>query len=207
MRKLIAFMLCAMLIFALPVVAYAEDEIPVTGEENIIEEAETEKPITDVIAEFVQDHLTDLGVIGTLLMTIFYEIRKHKSLNGSIGTLNNNAIKVAENSAATITKVLSEAQDIANVVKTYKDEIALLLGEVRKNAEEKQSLEDTLKSVDSFLRTAKLATLELSNEVAELLLLANIPNSKKEELYSRHNKAVQELEAVEEVISNVGTEA
>ena len=135
------------------------------------------------------------------------KIRKHKSLNGSIGTLNNNAIKVAENSAATIKEVLTEANEIANVVKTYKDEIATLLGEVRKNAEEKKNLEDTLKSVDAFLRTAKLATVELSNEVADLLLLANIPNSKKEELYARHTKALQELDAVEEVISNVGTEA
>lgn len=223
MKRLLAFILCVVLLCATTVIASAEEgsadavEVETTVTENLpsADESATEgensasetKPMTDIIVDYIKSHVEELSVIGTLILTVFYEIRKHKKLNGSIGTLNNNAIAVAENSAATIKKALDEVKDIANVVHEYKDEFATLLGEVRKSAEEKQSLETTLAHVETFLKTAKLATLELSNEVAELLVLANIPNSKKEELYSRHTKAVHDLENVEEVISNDGQEA
>lgn len=221
MKKILAFILCVMLILALPVVSFAEEgdsanieqnvesteNVP-TVEENLAEEEILpELTITETIAAWFKENYADISVIGTLLLTIFYEVRKHKSLNGSIGTLNNNAIAVAENSASTIKAALSEVEDISKVVNSYKEEIASLLGEIRKNAEEKESLETTLAHVETFLKTAKLATLELSNEVAELLVLANIPNSKKDELYARHTKAVHELEAAEEVMSNDGKEA
>ena len=211
MKRLLAFILCVVLMIgATAVIASAEDGSAdaVEVETSVAVEDTTETiPMTDIIVDYIKSHLEELSVIGTLFLGIFYEIRKHKKLNGSIGTLNNNAIAVAENSAATIKKALDEVKDIANVVNEYKDEFASLLGEVRKNAEEKQSLETTLAHVETFLKTAKLATLELSNEVAELLVLANIPNSKKEELYSRHTKAVHELENAEEVMSNDGQEA
>ena len=206
MKKIFAVILCALLIVALPTVAYAQ-EIPEEVEQTTTEETVTEPTMTDIITGWIQENFEEISVIGTLLSVIFYEVRKHRSLNGSIGTLNNNAIKVAENSAATIQNMLTEAKDIANVVTTYKDEFAALLAEVRKSAEEKKGLEDTLNHVEAFLKTAKLATLELSNEVAELLVLANIPNSKKEELYSRHTQAVSAIEAMEEAIGNDGSEA
>lgn len=206
MKKIFAVILCALLIVALPTVAYAQ-EIPEEVEETTTEETVTEPTMTDIITGWIQENFEEISVIGTLLSVIFYEVRKHRSLNGSIGTLNNNAIKVAENSADTINKMLTEAKDIANVVTNYKDEFAALLAEVRKSAEEKKGLEETLNHVEAFLKTAKLATLELSNEVAELLVLANIPNSKKEELYSRHTQAVSAIEAMEEAIGNDGSEA
>lgn len=215
MKRILAFILCAMLMIVLPVVASADEAEP-TVEENVppVEEsatedaAEAEKSMTDIIVEYVQSNIEELSVIGTLLLTIFYEIRKHVKLNGSIGTLNNNAITIAENSAKAIKDSLTEVEGIAEIIKGYKEEFSALLGEVRKNAEDKQSLEDTLSQVATFLKSAKLANLELSNEVAELLVLANIPNSKKEELYSRHTKAVHDLEVVEkEVINNDGEKA
>lgn len=212
MKKILAFILCAMLMVALPVVASAEEVEP-SVEENVptveetVTEGENEPTMTEIIVEYVKGHIEEISVIGTLLVTIFYEIRKHGKLNGSIGTLNNNAITIAENSAKVIKDSLAEVEDIANIVKNYKEEFEALLGEVRKNAEEKQSLEETLAQVQTFLKSAKMANLELSNEVAELLVLANIPNSKKEELYSRHTKAVHDLEVAEEVIANDGKEA
>ena len=210
MKRLLAFILCVVLMIgATTVIASAEDGSAdaVEVETSVAVEDTTENiPMTDIIVDYIKSHVEELSVIGTLILGIFYEIRKHKKLNGSIGTLNNNAIAVAENSAATIKKALDEVKDIANIVNEYKTEFASLLGEVRKSAEEKQSLETTLAHVETFLKTAKLATLELSNEVAELLVLANIPNSKKEELYSRHTKAVHELENVEEVMGNDGQE-
>jgi hypothetical protein len=201
MKRFIAFFLCMVaLLCVTPVIAFAEGETPDT------EVVEVEKPITEVIVDYVKAHLEELSVIVTLLVTIFYEVRRHGKLNGSIGTLNNNAIAIAENSSTTIRAALNEVADIAEVVRKYRDDFEALLNEVRVSSEEKKSLEQTLAEVETFLKTAKLATLELSNEVAELLVLANIPNSKKDELYARHTKAVHELEAVEGVINNDGTE-
>ena len=196
MKRIIIFALCVLLIFAMPTVAFAESSAEV--------ETEAEKGVTEEIVDYVKSHIEEISVIGTLLLTIFYEIRKHRNLNGTIGTLNNNAISVAENSATAIKNALTEVKDIAGVVAKYKDEFSALIEEVRKSAEEKAKLEDTLKHVETFLLTAKSATLELSNEVAELLVLANIPNSKKEELYARHMKAVHDIEQAEEAISNDG---
>lgn len=212
MKRFIAFFLCMVaLLCVTPVIAFAEGETATEGEISgtqtpDTEAVEVEKPITEVIVDYVKAHLEELSVIVTLLATIFYEIGKHGKLNGSIGTLNNNAIAIAENSSTTIRAALNEVADIAEVVRKYRDDFASLLEEVRVSNEEKKSLEQTLAEVETFLKTAKLATLELSNEVAELLVLANIPNSKKDELYARHTKAVQELEAVEGVINNDGTE-
>lgn len=226
MKKILVFLLCITLLCTMPIVAFAEGEsIDAVVEESTVSENVPEKTVTESIVDYVKSHVEELSVIFTLILTIFYEVRKHRNLNGSIGTLNNNAITVAENStaaikqalgettniaensAAAIETVLKEAADIATTVKGYKDDFERLLDEVRTQAEEKRSLEETLKVVESYLKTAKLATLELSNEVAELLVLANIPNSKKEELYARHKNAVQKLEAAEEVTANDGKEA
>ena len=160
----------------------------------------TEKPITDIIVEYVQSHIEEISVIATLLLTIFYEVRKHGKLNGSIGTLNNNAVTIAQNSETAIHAALV-------TISEYKGELQTLLADIRKNADEKKSLEETLVEVGTYLKTAKLTTLELANEVAELLVLANIPNSVKDELYARHSKAVQAIKAMEEVMSDDGKEA
>lgn len=198
MKKILFVMLCVILVAAVPTVVFAEE--PSTEEV-------TEPTITESIVGYVTEHVEELSVMGTLLLTVFYEIRKHKNLNSSIGTLNNNAIAVAENSSSAIKTALSGVEDVAKVVSEYKAVIENFLAEMRKSAEEKKSLEETLKHVETFLKSTKLATLELSNEVAELLVLANIPNSKKDELYARHTKAVHEIESAEEVTSNDGTKA
>lgn len=215
MKRILAIILCVMLMGALPVVALAEEVEP-TVEENIppIEDvvtedaSEAEKTMTDIIVEYVKGHIEEIFVIVGTALFGFYEGVVRKKMNGSIGTLNNNAITIATDSAKAIKDSLTEVKGIAEIIKGYKEEFSALLGEVRKNAEDKQSLEDTLSQVATFLKSAKLANLELSNEVAELLVLANIPNSKKEELYSRHTKAVHDLEVVEkEVINNDGEKA
>ena len=225
MKKILALMLCVVLLCATSIVAFAEEDSSAVAEPNtsvtdnsttsnetategeISADTNSDKTLTDTIIEWVQTNFEEISVVVTLIATAYYNFRKHRTLNGSIGTLNNNAITVAQNSADAINKALAEVGDIANVVNSYKDEIATLLGEIRKSAEEKQSLETTLAHVETFLKTAKLATVELSNEVAELLVLANIPNSKKDELYARHTKAINALEEAEEVMTNDGTQA
>ena len=199
MKRLFVLMLCIMLLCATPVVAFAAED----GAEVAVE-----KTMTEEIVDYVKSHIEEISVIVALLLTSFYEVKKHGKLNGSIGTLNNNAIAVAQNSAETIKTALAGVEGIAEVVNKYKDEIEALLGEIRKSDEEKKTLEDTLNHVEGFLKTAKLATLELSNEVAELLVLANIPPSKKEELYSRHRAAVNAISTAEsEVTAHDGEEA
>ena len=219
MKKILIVILSAMLIMALPFVTFAEEaEPPVVEEETVIEEdvtpteevtteVEFEPSITETIVEWVKSNLEEIAVIFGLVASAFYGTITRKGLNGSIGTLNNNAITIAENSAKAIKDSLTEVEDIAGIIKGYKEEFNTFLSEIKKNAEEKQSLEDTLNQVQTFLIASKSACLEMSNEVADLLVLANIPNSKKEELYSRHTKAVHELEAVEGVISNDGEKA
>lgn len=211
MRKLLAVILFVMLM-AFPVVTSAEEVEPTVEEnvppvEEVVTEEENEPTMTENIVKYVKENIEEIFVIVAGVLFTFYEGIVRKKMNGSIGTLNNNAVTIATDSAKAIKDALGEVKDISNIVKNYKEELETMLSEVRKNGEEKQSLEDTLNQVMTFLNTSKLACLEMSHEVAELLVLANIPQSKKEELYSRHTKAVHELEAVEGVISNDGEKA
>ena len=207
MKKIILIFLCVMLLCVTSsIVTFAEEGNVDSVVENttVVDNSSEEEPVTETIVNYVKSHFEEISVIVSICMMIVYEIRKHGKLTGSIGTLNNNSIAIVENSSKTIKAALDEMADMAGVVTKYKEDIENFLAEMRKNAEEKQSLEYTLHSVEAFLKTTKLAMLELSNEVAELLVLANIPNAKKEELYARHNKAIQEIAAAEEVIGDDG---
>lgn len=211
MKKIIVFMLCAVLIFALPVVAYAEDGGSTTDEqngvvtENLTTENETategeilppEKTVTESIAEYVQEKLPEIAILlVSLAMTAFITHLKNK-LTTSMAVMNNNNISVATSSAEAVNKALTRIEELSGAVE-----------EIRKTAEEKEAIEQMLLQVDAHLKTAKLANVEFANELAELLNLANIPNSKKNEMYARHTKSVHELEAVEEVMSHDGKEA
>lgn len=220
MKKIFALILCAMLICATPVVAFAEGEETATEVtenitvEEIVTESEISAPeqtIPDKIATFFSENFEGTSFISlavTIVGYVFYEIKKHRKLDGSIGTLNNNAITIAKNSTETIKDAMEKVADIAEVVTGYKDEMASMIAEIRKNAEEKQSLEDMLQIVQKTLETSKMASKELADEVAELLVLANIPPSKKEELYARHRAAVNAIATAEntEVITNDGKE-
>ena len=204
MKKIILVMLCAMLIFALPIVASAEEhpgaETPST---NV---TEVEKSPTDIVVDYVKENIDKIVVIVVMTAYSIIETRLRGKTIGSIGTLNNNAITVAEKSSAAIDNALIKVEGIAEIVKGYKDEMASLLNEIRNSEEEKKALKAALDKVESYLNTAKLANIELANELAELLCLANIPNAKKDELYAKHIKSVNELAAVEGVISNDGEE-
>ncbi len=222
MKKIIALLVCAVLMLCVfPVSVFAEDD-PVgdveptveavdtlpTVEENATEgeisvDTATPETSSEKIVEYIKTYFEEISVVFTLIMTAFYQARKHKLLNRSIGTLNNNAVDVARNSDASIQKALADMKGMADAVAEYKMEFATMLAEVRESAEEKRKIEEALDETLSFIKAAKLANVELGNEVAELLVLANIPNSKKEELYSRHMAAVGAIaEAETEVIAH-----
>lgn len=197
MKKIIVLVLCVILMSAMSLVTSA------ASIEDTAAWLEAEIT-TEAIIEYVQVHLEEISVIITLIFTLFYQVRKHAKLNKSIGTLNNNAVAVSENSSSAISQALTGVQTVSDIVAGYKDEMTKLLDEVRANEEEKQVLKATVGRVEKYLETAKAANLELSNEVAELLVLSNIPISKKEELYSRHRAAVDAIAEAEktEVIAN-----
>lgn len=237
MKKILIAFLCVVILCAMPLVAFAEDDVSTAIETNAVEtetflaeteiategeisgtetEAETEAaapqisiPTTDEIVKWVEGHLEEISVIVTLIFTLIYQIRKHAALNKSIAHCNNNAVAVVENSNSAIQQALSRVEGVSAVVDNYREEIVKLLTEIRQTDEEKKKLETALTEVENYLHTSKLANKELADEVAELLVLANIPNSKKEELYSRHRAAVAAIDAAEhkEVKENVGDEA
>lgn len=236
MKKIFITLLCVVMVCAMPLIVFAEDENSTAVETNAVEtetlptetkiategeisgtetEAETvaatpqiSVPTTDEIVKWVEGHLEEISVIITLIFTLIYQIRKHAALNKSIAHCNNNAVAVVENSNGAIQQALSRVESVSAVVDNYRDEIVKLLAEIRQTDEEKKKLETALTEVEAYLKTAKLANTELANEVAELLVLANIPNSKKEELYSRHRAAVDAIEAADkEVKKDVGNEA
>jgi hypothetical protein len=201
MKRILVLAVCAILLvcaFCIPTFATAETDVPAVEETTAVEEP----TITESIVDYVKGHIEEISVIITLLLTIFYNVKKHGVLNQSIGTLNNNAITVAQNSNDAIQNALA-------CIAGYGAKIDALLTEFRANAEEKGAQADTLAKVQHFLETAKLANVELADEVAELLVLANIPNSKKDELYARHIAAVNAIADAEktEVNNHDGEEA
>lgn len=203
MKRIFALVLCAILMVGLFTFVASAEETPVVDETTIVETATVEEPaITETIVDYVKEHLEEISVVVTLIVTVFLNAKKHGVLNTSIGTLNNNSVSIAQNALAEVTRVSS-------VVGEYTEKIEAFLTECRANAEDKEKLAGMLAKADTFIETAKLANKELANEIAELLVLANIPNSKKDELYARHLAAVNAISAAEntEVIHNDGEEA
>jgi hypothetical protein len=202
MKKILVFMFVLLVVFAMPMTAFAGEvtetatatETEHTFDPDVVAEAES---TTDKIMAYIQVHLEELSVIITLCFSVLYQIRKHANLNKSIGTLNNNAISIAENSATAIGTALNGVNKASAVVDGYKINIEALLAEYRTTAEDRRRLEKMLVETENHLKTAKLANVEFANELAELLVLANIPNSKKDELYARHRAAVDAIACAE----------
>lgn len=214
MKKIFALVICIiLLVCAFPISAFAEgesvdgiettvqavDTSPITEESASEEEISVEEAMvsftTEDIMNYIKTYFEEISVIITLILTAFYNIRKHKILNKSISATNLNAIRVSENSDLAIAEALATIQG-------YKDAFANLLTEFRATEEEKQKLEQTLGEALAYIKTAKLANVEFANELAELLVLANIPNSKKDELYSRHIAAVKAIAEAEKTEVN-----
>lgn len=217
MKRIYALLLCIVLMCAMPVAVFAEDiDVPTTTEEetlptspeNLASWSEAEL-VTEKIKAYVQSHLEELWVIVTMVVATFLQAKKQGLLGKTVGVLNNNSVAVAENSTKAIADSTNAINNAVETVNGYKEEIFKLLDEVRANESEKQAQKALLGRVEKFLETSKAANIEIANEVSELLLLANIPNSKKEELYSRHRAAVDAITTTEvsEVNEDDGEEA
>ena len=212
MKKILVFILVLMLVCVTPLVAYAEGEAVV--EENVTPETETpvESEISPSTAEkiatewdhlknlfsenakdWILAHFEEISVVVTLIMTAFYNMRKHKLLNKSMGTLNNNAITVAQSSNTFMGDALAQMRDASGAVIKYDEQIKALLEAFKTTAEDKAMLEKELVEIKNYLKVESESNIEFANELAELLALANIPIYKKEELGSRHVAAVNAI--------------
>lgn len=227
MKKFLTFILCALLLIALPLSVYAEGETTVTATETTVTATETAVETTESVIpaptpsetpeetapdadsdtmnlisvkfeEWVLPNLEEISVVITLILTAFYNMRKHKLLNKSIGTMNNNTITIAENSSNMMSQALNNISSTATIVTQYDARIAAMLEAHKATAEDKERLEKELAEMKKYLKTAAEANLEFSNELAELLNLANIPNFKKEEIGARHLAAANSIKAMEE---------
>lgn len=189
MKKIFTILMCVVLILAFSTVAFAEEVVTEAvsdvGFLDILS-----NPSVDKVISFFEGHLEEISVILTLIFSALVNVRKHKKLTTSITTLNNNSVAVAENSVTSMA-------GMSTVVEQYKDAMSAMLAEIRRNDEERASLEESLAEVSKYLKSTRLANVELANEVAELLVLANIPNSKKDELYARHLAAVNAIAEAE----------
>lgn len=226
MKKILVMILCIMIMFTMPVIVFAEEAISTTTAEEAVttdssptetespsesENSEAEPPsyekteeekradlTTEQIASYCKVHFEEISVVFTLICAAIYNVRKHQLLNRSMTTLNNNAITVAENGRESMQNALAEMGSMANTVGGYKTEIEAVLTAYKESSEENRLLKKTLDEVHSHLKQSKAANVEFANELAELLVLANIPNSKKDELYARHIAAVNNISAMEE---------
>ena len=231
MKKFLIFMICLLTVCAIPFSVYAEEvetsaiAYPAETTEETTENSAKESVTTLLSVKFkewVVPHLEEISVIITLICTAFYNMRKHKLLNKSIGTMNNNTVTIAEQSSNMMTQALTGMENTALAVRGYDERIEALLEAHRSTAEDKKRLEQELSDLKVYLKTSTQANVEFANELAELLSLANIPNYKKEEIGARHMAAVRAIAGIEsealshteevhtdlkEVLRDVGEEA
>jgi seryl-tRNA synthetase len=215
MKKIFALIVALLLLCVLHVAVFAEEDsgvgVEVSEGEADVSSSEEEEAVegeissdsdpfdisSEMVVEYVKGHIEEISVIITLILTAIYNVRKHRLLNRSISATNRNAIAVSENSE----RAIADAFEKMN-------EFSKLLDEYRASAEEKRQLEKTLEEAMLHIKNAKLANVEFANELAELLVLANIPNAKKDELYARHLAAVSAIAEKSEVIADeIGKEA
>ena len=162
-------------------------ETPPTFEEEV-------EMVTEKIEEWILANIEEIGVVITLIGYGIVFLTRVRALIKSTGTLNNNAITISKTSSDAIAKALANIENASGVVSGYEARMAALLEAFKNTAEDKARLEKELVEIKNYLATSSRANIEFSNELAELIVLANIPNHKKEELGSRHVAAVNEKE-------------
>lgn len=220
-----------------------EDVVP-PEEDTTIEEAPIEDGTTDVVPEnptdeggfsweevkdtlsstimvWVQEHIEEIGVVCALIgygITLF---GKFKTVNKSIGTMNNNTVTFAKEAMTYMDGASNLVKEAADTVASYKEKMDKLLEAYDSSEEARKKLEIELLETKEYLKVSSKANLEFSNELSELLALANIPNYKKEEIGQRHlsnvaaileaeahaEKVAEGLVSVEGVKTDVGEEA
>lgn len=198
MKKFLAITMC-MVILLLTFFVTTSAEEATAMEEMVTEEVsvtESEpswlpfEPTVDGFKAYIDENAEEITVIFSIILYALYFAKYIKKVINAIITTNNNTVAVSKNSEESMA-------GMSSVVTQYKDEMATMLDEIRRNNDERAQLETSLAEVSKYLKSTRLANIELANEVAELLVLANIPNSKKDELYAKHRAAVNAIAEAE----------
>ena len=195
MKKIFTILMCVFLMLAFSTVAFAE-EVAVEAVTEVTIFNLFEEPSVDKFMDYIGSHVEEISVILTLIFGALLKAVTRKQDNKLITTLNNNSVSVASNSLASM-------KDMSTVVKEYKDAMSEMLSEIRRNNDERANLEESLAEVSKHLKATRLANVELSNVMAEILLYANIPNSKKDEFYARHLSAVNLIAEAEKLVAEI----
>ena len=157
--------------------------------------------VTEKIKAWFERNSGALGIIITIISYGIALLKSIKRSNKTIATANNNSITISESNGRLMTEALKELK-VASALVT----------EIRRTKEERDRAEKSLAEVSAYLKATRMANIELANEVADLLVYAKLPDSKKDEMYARHRAAVAAIEEVEkaaektEVMDNVETE-
>lgn len=130
------------------------------------------------------------------------------TVNKALGEAKEIMQAISDGNATALTDVLGRAEGIAEVVTTFTKTMETFMERIGDIETDKATLKTALDETDKTMHLVNKAVLENSNMMAELLMLANIPNSKKEELYARHLSAVNAIAEAEksEVAENDGKE-
>jgi hypothetical protein len=229
MKKIFALILCFMFI-AVPISAYAEGETEEINTENILPEegpapAPTEEKGTDwneikdtisgAFVEWIEPNLEEISVVVALIGYGIANFKKLTNVLKSLGIMNNNTITISKENATLMEQAMSAVTGYEERIKVLLDHYTSLAETLVQTAEDKKKLESELVEIKNYLKISADANLEFSNELAELLGLANIPNYVKEEIGARHvaaknniieaeKKAVALLTAPEEVTVDDG---
>lgn len=161
-------------------------ETPPTFEEEV-------EMVTEQIVVWLTANMEEIGVVITLIGYGIVLFTRIKTLIKSTGTINNNAITISKASSDAIAQALANIENTSGVVSAYDARITALLEAFKTTAEDKLRLEAELVEIKNYLKTSSQSNLEFADELAELLLLANIPNFKKDELGARHVAAKREI--------------
>jgi hypothetical protein len=241
MKKLLALILC-LLFFAVPLSAYAESETEetVTDQGETLPEQEEAAPeaagpalvpettegseweeiketISGAFVKWVEPNIEEIGVVVTLIGYGIVLFKKLANVLKSLGIMNNNTITISKENANIMEQALTAVTGYEERIKVLLEHYTNLAETLMQTAEDKKKLENELIEIKNYLKISADANLEFSNEFAELLGLANIPNYVKEEIGARHvaaknniieaeKKAVALLVAPEEVKEDAGEE-
>jgi hypothetical protein len=206
MKKIFALILCFMFI-AVPISAYAENESEETITEEILPEEtvipkenptsapegdtgnnwnEVKDTISGAFVKWVEPNLEEIGVVVTLIGYGIVLFKKLASVLKSLGIMNNNTITISKENANRMEQAMTAVTGYEERIKVLLEHYTSLAETLVQTAEDKKKLESELVEIKNYLKISADANLEFSNELAELLGLANIPNYVKEEIGARH---------------------
>lgn len=206
MKKIIVCILCILTVCTLPLAVFAQGELP--AEKTAL--TDTASLVSEKFEQWVLPHIEEISVIATLIVSGLYQIRKNKMLSRSLALMNNNTVSIVEQSSELMNKALTNIENASGAVTGYDERIGAVLEAFRNLTTDHAQLESELAKTKEYLRVSAKANLEFSNELAELLNLANIPSFKKEEIGARHLAAVNAIRNVSglgEVTADVGEKA